>query len=146
MLPLHIKVQEKLSSNLPQEPEVEVELQLHWGERLTPRLDSFTASEGEREVTHCAGDWVGFRGSLNGCGREKTSYTHRGSNPEPSSPLQVAIALTLLRPHRSCIQIEIQGKYSEIYSYEWRMKQRSFEGNGRLCWRVPIFLQPILLQ
>ena len=33
--------------------------------------------------SHCAGNWVGSRASLDGCG---TSRHYQGSNPKPSSP------------------------------------------------------------
>jgi hypothetical protein len=37
---------------------------------------------GMRLCAHCTGDWEGRRASLDGCGEEKVSRTHRSSNPE----------------------------------------------------------------
>ena len=60
---------------------------------LTPRLGRFTPVK--RAGTHCIGDWVGSRASLDGCAK---SRPYRDSMPGPSNPQRVAIQTALSRP------------------------------------------------
>lgn len=47
--------------------------------------------------TDCTGGWVSFRV---GCGGENMFCSHRGSNPEPSSPCRISITAPLASLHR----------------------------------------------
>ena len=54
-----------------------------------PRPGHFTPQK--RVGVHCAGNWVGPRAGLDGCGELKVFETHRGSNPDYVEEYQVRI-------------------------------------------------------